>query len=288
MLEFVHDVQEVSATELREELERPGVRPDLVLLDVRQPMEYQAGHLPGAVSMPVAELGDRLAELDPQLAIVIYCTAGVRSRAAAGILLHHGFAQVRHLTGGYQSWHGQKAQGMPAASLDWFTAVSAPEQHVALAWVLEDGARQFYQQTSKILGGSRCGQLFAELARAEEGHKQLLLAVYEGLTNRPAPAEFPLGLLPEGVDRGVMEGGFRVTEAVAVARQLEKEAVCELAIAVEVNAYDHYLLLQRQATDENSQRVFEILAGEERRHLMGLTRELDELLSAAGSGSAEA
>jgi sulfur-carrier protein adenylyltransferase/sulfurtransferase len=285
MLEFVYDVREVAAGDLRAELERPGARPDMVLLDVRQPLEYQAGHLPGAVSIPVAELGDRLAELDPRADTVIYCAAGVRSRAAAGILLHHGFSQVRHLNGGYQSWQGQKAQGMPNANLALFAAVSAPPQHVALAWVLEEGARQFYQQASELLVDQRCGPLFTELARAEEGHKQLLLAVYEGLINHPVPADFPFGLLPEGVDRGIMEGGYRVADAVAKARQLDVGAVCELAIAVEVNAYDHYLILQRQAPDENSQRVYEVLAGEERRHLQWLTKTLDELLANAGAGT---
>ncbi len=45
---------------------------DAVLLDVRQPSEYQAGHLPGATLIPIGELDDRLDELDPDKPTVVY------------------------------------------------------------------------------------------------------------------------------------------------------------------------------------------------------------------------
>ncbi len=45
---------------------------DAVLLDVRQPAEYQAGHLPGATLIPIGELDDRLDELDPDKPTVVY------------------------------------------------------------------------------------------------------------------------------------------------------------------------------------------------------------------------
>ena len=278
MLEYLHSVQEADAAELRQELEASGLRPGLILLDVRQPLEYQAGHLPGAVLIPVGGLGDRLDELDPRAEIVIYCASDSRSRAAAGILLHHGFQHVRFLPGGYRAWQGLHAQGAPESSLEAFTAVRTPEQHVALAWLLEEGARQFYQQLGSQLQDARGRRLFAELAGAEEGHKQTLLSIYEGLAMSRPPADFPAGILPEEIEPGLMEGGYRVAEALEMAKSRNLAAVCELAMAVETNAYDHYLYLQRGVADENSQRVFEVLAGEERRHLQLLGKLMDECL----------
>ena len=61
-----------------------------VLLDVRSPSEYAGGHAPGAVNIPVDELADRKAELPAGKPIVTYCSAGVRSARAAGMLRSDG------------------------------------------------------------------------------------------------------------------------------------------------------------------------------------------------------
>jgi sulfur-carrier protein adenylyltransferase/sulfurtransferase len=283
MLEYIYSVPEVDAGALRRELEQSGLRPGLVLLDVRQPLEYQAGHLPGAVLIPVGGLSDRLDELDPKDEIIVYCAAGVRSRAAAGILLHHGFQLARHLRGGYQAWQGLRAHGAPGTSLEEFVTVQSPEQHVALAWQLEEGGRKFYQQLGRELKDEAGRQLFTELASEEEGHKQTLLAVYEGLTKHRPATDFPAGVLPEGIGADLMEGGYRIAEALEMANGVDLTAACELAMAVETNAYDHYLYLQRVVIDENSRRVFEVLTGEERRHLQRLSGALDEILRRPGN-----
>ncbi|HKI50563.1 MAG TPA: rhodanese-like domain-containing protein [Geothermobacteraceae bacterium] len=283
MLEYIYSVSKVAVDELRRQLERNGLRLGLVLLDVRQPLEYQAGHIPGAILIPVGGLADRLDELDPQDEIIVYCADGVRSRAAAKILLHHGFQQVRHLPGGFRAWQGLRAHGAPVTSLEVFATVQSPEQHVALAWLLEEGAREFYQQLGRGLKDEVGRQLFTGLASEEEGHKQTLLAVYEGLTKLMPASDFPAGVLPEEIGTDLMEGGFRVAEALEMAKGADLAAVCELALAVESNAYDHYLYLQRVVADENSRRVFEVLAGEERRHLQRLGDALDEILRRSGN-----
>lgn len=285
MLEYFTKIDEIDPAELRAGLEQAATRPDWVLLDVRQPHEYRDGHLPGAVSIPLAQLDERLGELDSTAETFVYCSTGERSRAAAGILLHRGFRRVRSVAGGYRSWQGMTAQGMPQADLSIFNAVSKPEQHVALAWSLEDGARRFYQHVSDRMGDTPRGRLFAELAQDEIGHQQTLEAVYEGLTKTKPGADFPTGCLPDGYVPGAMEGGYRVAEVLAKLPDLTDQAVIELAQAVEANAYDHYLFLERQEADGNSQRVFEVLAGEERRHLQRLTRALDALFMQDGPGT---
>ncbi len=70
------------------------------LLDVRTASEFAAGHLEGALNVPVDALRDRLGELDPAAQTVVYCKVGFRGYLATRILQQHGFASVKNLTGG--------------------------------------------------------------------------------------------------------------------------------------------------------------------------------------------
>ena len=82
----------------------------LLLVDVRQPEEFTArpGHLPGAVNVPLADLGSRTGELAarPQ-PIVVVCKTDRRSARAAAELLATGFKDVAVLRGGTDEWHRQ-------------------------------------------------------------------------------------------------------------------------------------------------------------------------------------
>lgn len=62
-----------------------------LLVDVRTASEYAAGHVDGAVNLPLAELPDRLAELDASRAVVVYCQSGNRSSHAATLLCDAGY-----------------------------------------------------------------------------------------------------------------------------------------------------------------------------------------------------
>jgi rhodanese-related sulfurtransferase len=89
----------------REELVRRLQDDDLVVLDVRPATEYAAGHLPGAVSIPVGELRRRLAELPADREIVAYCRGPFCAFAheAVGLLRDEGFA-ARRLEDGLPEW----------------------------------------------------------------------------------------------------------------------------------------------------------------------------------------
>ena len=68
------------------------VRAGAVLLDVRTPKEFEAGHLPGAKNIPVQELAQALDTVGPPRArVVVYCHLGHRSAAAASLLTRAGF-----------------------------------------------------------------------------------------------------------------------------------------------------------------------------------------------------
>jgi adenylyltransferase/sulfurtransferase len=101
------------------ELDPPALRErmargeDLVLLDVREPNEWEITRLPGARLVPLATLPSRLSELDTAQDIVAYCRTGVRSRKAVQTLREAGFRKVKNLTGGLHAWADQVDSSVP-------------------------------------------------------------------------------------------------------------------------------------------------------------------------------
>ena len=82
--QFFTPVESVDAQKAQEIINATSAH-DLNIVDVRQPKEYEKGHIPGAKLVPLPELDNRLQELDPEKATVVYCAVGGRSRAAAQI-----------------------------------------------------------------------------------------------------------------------------------------------------------------------------------------------------------
>lgn len=88
--------------ELQAHLARVAAPP--LLLDVREPWEFDLCHLPGACSIPLGELAARVGELDPQRETVVICHRGGRSLRGAHLLEASGFARVINLEGGVTAW----------------------------------------------------------------------------------------------------------------------------------------------------------------------------------------
>ncbi|HSJ20075.1 MAG TPA: rhodanese-like domain-containing protein [Nocardioidaceae bacterium] len=82
---------------------------DVQLVDVRNAGETEAGMVPGAVNIPLAQLGRRADELDPTKPTVLYCAGGWRSSVGASLLRHLGFADVSDVLGGYAGWEATQA-----------------------------------------------------------------------------------------------------------------------------------------------------------------------------------
>jgi len=78
--------------------------PDLIILDVREPHEFQEGHIPGAIIIPLGVLKDNLNALDSSSPILLVCRSGNRSMQAAGILLDEGYKELYNLSGGMLDW----------------------------------------------------------------------------------------------------------------------------------------------------------------------------------------
>lgn len=100
--------EQISPAQLRQQMDAGE---DLTVLDVRPQTAYGAGHLPGAISVPLQQLGWRCTELDRQKETVVYCQRGVSSLVACQVLVYHGFADVKNLTGGIEAWRYELVAG---------------------------------------------------------------------------------------------------------------------------------------------------------------------------------
>lgn len=87
-------------------------REEAQIIDVREPHEYAAGHLPNARNLPLKELASRVSELESckEKPLVLVCASGVRSGQACAQLQKLGFTQLNNLDGGVHAW--EKA-GLP-------------------------------------------------------------------------------------------------------------------------------------------------------------------------------
>jgi adenylyltransferase/sulfurtransferase len=101
---------EIEVTEVKEKLDRGD---KFVLIDVREPHEYQICNIPAAKLIPLGEVGKRLGELDPEADIVIHCKSGMRSARACGILKAAGFKHVRNMKGGILAWSDRVDRSVP-------------------------------------------------------------------------------------------------------------------------------------------------------------------------------
>jgi rhodanese-related sulfurtransferase len=88
-------------------------RPKPVLLDVREPWEFQTCYIAGSVAIPMHSIPERLQELEEDAPIVCICHHGARSMSVAAFLERNGFTQVTNLTGGVHAWALQVDNSMP-------------------------------------------------------------------------------------------------------------------------------------------------------------------------------
>jgi len=98
------DIKDVEPLELHQLMQSctNGDCPKIV--DVREPWEYNQGHVPGAMLIPLGQLSVRVNELDPEHPIAVICASGNRSQSAAALLGQKGFKTVYNVSGGTGAW----------------------------------------------------------------------------------------------------------------------------------------------------------------------------------------
>lgn len=239
------------------------------LLDVRQPREYEAGHIAGSLLIPIKELPERLGELDREKPLLVYCAVGGRSRAAAQLLAGRDFASVFNMTGGIKAWEGHQATGPEEMGLELLAGDGEYEDAVSLAYAMEDGLQEFYRRLAERMAAGAEKLLYTRLMGFEDRHKARLLAEYQ--------AEHGPGEIPAGPVGGIMEGGRNVREAVDRMATMpgSRRDILDMAMMLETQALDLYSRLARKSGKRESRDFFARMAEEERTHLSLLAEELD-------------
>jgi rhodanese-related sulfurtransferase len=96
-------VRSVTVDELAKRLQRGGA----VVIDVREPNEFAAGHIGGAINVPLSKLAAGLGDLDRDAETFVICQSGRRSVTGARLLMRAGFKHVHNVAGGTSAWRGK-------------------------------------------------------------------------------------------------------------------------------------------------------------------------------------
>jgi sulfur-carrier protein adenylyltransferase/sulfurtransferase len=145
-------VPTIGLTEARELLD------DAVFLDVREPAEWDLGHVPGALHIPRAQVGERIEREAPDKSrrVVVYCASGVRSRIAGQALLARGYERVQNLVEGFIEW---ERRGYPS-----IVPSTLPEaqrrrysRHLLIPEVGEEGQRKLLAARVLLVGAGGLG-----------------------------------------------------------------------------------------------------------------------------------
>ena len=78
--------------------------PNVFMLDVREPDEYDAGHIPGITLIPMGEIPGRLSEIPTDMPVIVTCRTGNRSGQVVDFLREQGFTNVHNMDGGIVAW----------------------------------------------------------------------------------------------------------------------------------------------------------------------------------------
>lgn len=244
--------------------------PEVQVLDVRQPAEYNQEHIPGAVLMPMAEIMDRKSELEKDKPLLVYCAIGGRSRMASQLLAGQGFTRVLNLSGGIKAWNGWTGFGNYDEGLELFDGVASVEQALDIAYGMEAALHEYYAAMAATVRNSEAATLFKKLAAIETMHMR-------SVARRMAEIA---GKEPQdpGIAGPAIEGG-RPTQDYMDRLFLDVESptdVVEFAMAIEAQALDLYSRAARQCDGATRDFLLE-MAGEEKAHLKSLGKLMNSL-----------
>ena len=270
--QFLTPVESMDARQAKQFIEQQPAD-KVTVLDVRQPAEYEGGHIPGAKLIPLPELQGRMNEIDKDKPTVVYCAIGGRSRIAAQMLAGSNFPKVYNLSGGFKAWQGNAAVGPEDRGLPLFSGRESAEEVLIVAYSLEKGLREFYLRMIPLAKATPIKELFHKLAAIETSHQNRILKEYQRITGKSVDT----APFDREVAGPAMEGGLSTDEYIGRAgANLEQAAdVVGLAMAIEAQAMDLYQRAADSRTDPEGQRALRQIAREEQEHL----KLLGELLN---------
>jgi len=272
------EVKRLSPEELKEILERDEMG-QFVLVDVRQPEEYRAGHIPGARLVPLGELEARHSELEKDKKIVTYCRSGHRSMGAAILLCGMGFKDVYTMDGGMLNWDYEALTGLPEGKSELFVEKGEVGDVLMIALKLEKGSQEFYVRVAEKVKSQKTIETFQMLAQIEEKHMERIYDRYEEVLGKDKLPAF--NLLKQELSLEYMEGGIEINKALLriEGREFRDEMeALEVALEKEYVSYDFYKRVAGMMADADTRFLLHELAWEERKHINSLLIEIRKLV----------
>jgi rhodanese-related sulfurtransferase/rubrerythrin len=242
---------------------------EFALIDVRQPGEYENGHLPGAMLIPLPQLVRTMASVPVDKELIFYCRNGGRSQAAATMVADEQITPktIYHLDGGVMAWQGEIIAGFPGIRL--FEPSAEPGDPLRTAMDLEKGARNFYTRVHALYPDQLWSAVFADLARAEREHARIVFGFLRGVEDADEPFESVF----DSLIGDVMEGGMALETALQKVASLKGRTclhLIELALQIEAQAYDLYRAMAEQSSDSRAREAFWAIAQAEKGHMRSL------------------
>ncbi len=262
-------MKRISAEEFRQFRNKTREK-NFLLIDVRQEEEYQSGHIPGALLIPLNLLEEKIENL-PEKDLVFYCRSGSRSLVAA--LTAEEFNESRkeifNLDGGILAWDGRRLEGTPHfAALD---PKKETRQLLIDSMNFEKGAFRFY---TYILDHFHDLDLLSAVEKARDGeiaHARLLYAhlkkVDSGIDSFDA--------LYEALTGEIMEGGILFDEYIQQMKPNKDTSrldIIETGILLEYTAFDLYRVMAETVNDPILEEAFYALSQAEKNHMKILAK----------------
>lgn len=271
----IDEIESLPPEEARATLDKDK-RGEYILLDVRQPEEYKAGHIPGATLIPLGELEAREGELDRGKKVIAYCRSGHRSMAAAIALCGLGFKGVQHLNGGILNWSYETITGIPKRKPELVTETASMKDILILGIKLEKGSWDFYTAVEKKTTSPQAKATFQMLANAEDGHMQRLYQRAATLVGEGTLG--PLEELRRELKVEYTEGGIEISPALAKVEEkfVDEMEALEIALEKEYMAYDFYKRASALVENPDAKTLLHELAWEERNHADTLLKRVAE------------
>jgi rhodanese-related sulfurtransferase/rubrerythrin len=270
----IMDFENVSPHELRR-YQQEHREADYQLIDVRQPEEYAAGHIPGSQLMPLDRLAENVARLPTSRDIIFYCRSGARSQAAAIMALDENPAlqKVYNLAGGFMSWDGAALTHYPR--IDVFEADASMASLMFRSMDLEKAAQRFYEAMTAQNTDKAYADTLEQLSKAEEGHARAIYRFWQQAVDSPDPFDH----VYQSLTGEVLEGGeplMAVLERVQSTSDRSCIDLFELALNIEIQAFDLYRTMADRESAPEARDAFLSIAQMEKKHMQMLAKVIGQ------------
>lgn len=268
------EFETLSADELRDFIKNQTEKCYL-LIDVRQPAEYEQGHIPGAKLMPLPEVEARLFSLPSDRDLIFYCQSGGRSQWAASLASEGEVSEknVYNLRNGILGWKEKILPGYPRVQI--FEKDQNLEQLLKTAMDLEKGAWRFYQYVIDRYPDDPVRPILEQVSIAEKAHANLIYRFWKRFEKNPPPFD----RLYQDLKGDILEGGQSFEDACRLLEAAENQgrlAVIDLAMAIEYSAFDLYRNMAENTENAEANSTLLSIAQAEKAHMRALTRALHE------------